>query len=48
MNLPINRNRYIVTLANDIIDNGVNIDVEDIERIIDIYERYLQLEHQQD
>lgn len=48
MNLPINRHRCLVALANDIIADGVDIDVEDIERIIDIYERYLQLEHQQD
>lgn len=29
------------SLANDIIADGVNIDVEDIERIIDIYERII-------
>ena len=41
MNLPINRHKCLIALANDIIADGVDIDVEDIERIIDIYERIL-------
>lgn len=41
MNLPINRHKCLIALANDIIADGVDIDVEDIERIIDIYERII-------
>lgn len=41
MNLPINRHKCLIALANDIIADGVDIDIEDIERIIDIYERII-------
>lgn len=47
MNLPINRHKCLIALANDIIDNGVYIDVEDIERIIDIYERIIATSSEQ-
>ena len=33
MNLPINRHKCLIAMANDIIADGVDIDVEDIERI---------------
>ena len=33
MNLQINRHKCLIVLANDIIADGVDIDVEDIERI---------------
>ena len=39
--LAVKRHKALETLANDIIADGVDIDVEDIERIIDIYERII-------
>ena len=41
INLPVARHKTVIALANDIIADGVNIDVEDIERIIDMYERVI-------
>ena len=39
--LAVKRHRALETLAKDIRSDGVNIDVNDIERIIDIYERII-------
>lgn len=41
-NLPINRHKVLATLADDIITGGVAIDPNDIERIVDIYERIIK------
>lgn len=47
MNLPIKRHKCLVALATEIIADGVDIDVEDIERIIDIYERIIATSSEQ-
>lgn len=47
MDLPINRHKCLVALANDIIADEVDIDVEDIERLIDIYERIIATSSEQ-
>ena len=39
--LAVKRHKALETLANDIQSDGVNIDVNDIEKLVDLYERII-------
>lgn len=39
--LAVKRHKTLETLANDIQSDGVNIDVNDIEKLVDLYERII-------
>ena len=41
MGIPVQRDRMLNVLANDIMSNGIDIDIEDIEKLVDIYLRVL-------
>ena len=40
--LAVKRHKALETLANDIQSDGVNIDVNDIEKLVDLYERIVK------